>query len=731
MASRDASAAAISCASCGESKDPSNARFAHVRLGLDEAPEPVVCKCKPDSVVIDGIVKKMATVHGFAIPNRNMALTQPGDANVNVATIRFMSPDPEVEVELRFSVHMSELLYGSMTAGMFGGVISDTITETGCSWWSGPITNKIAKLRIRSNGEMTAKMPVYVGEFMPGIRLSVSYEFRFEGQIVRPEYVSRMTEQSIDTVIVGVSVKIISRRYVCEDTVSFSSEVEFKPGVTHMHIRLVMIMILNAVGSEASLKRYVEPMYMSEIRHSDHDVVDVGDLNPYKGSVMLKADGMKVYVFCYPNGYIVTFTNSALTIINYTVSHRYEALTEITNKPDVLIAEMMVDGSLVYIDTLSTDGVVVSELREYKSKPVTRFRMPPMTVRRRWGSIRDVPKNMFSSMPSDGVVCVTDFRTLRLKKPTIDLLLSGGMLKMNHNGNKVVVASGGPTMSEGSVYEFTVTRSNIAMQVVISHPVRRLVKAVPNNSDIIRRAFMSVCTDVAMSTTLYDITNMSFKMRARTYEMAQANVATTRKVIVIFGAGRFQELSKMRTSEFSYIAVDPVIDVSSLHKRSRNLRIVPYDMNTNMSKQVAAITNSPGNVLWFKGTSETFVMMRDVMSTMSAMGIPGVFSFSISYHCRVLTMLRDAGVSTFGCGFVHDKMPIGGVGHPPVTMNVIKNNTNTSLVKAVFGKSTYVEPILLMNSVPGLHLIKDALPDLWSAVDSSTVGIMSRAVIMY
>ena len=58
-------------------------------------------------------------------------------------------------------------------------------------------------------------------------------------------------------------------------------------------------------------------------------------------------------------------------------------------------------------------------------------------------------------------------------------------------------------------------------------------------------------------------------------------------------------------------------------------------------------------------------------------------------------MLRDSGVCVFGCGFVHDKMRLLGIGRPPVTMNVIKNNVSPSLVRAVFGKATYVRPILL------------------------------------
>jgi len=719
------------CPSCGESKNPINARVAHVRLGLDEAPEPIVCKCRPDNEIMSGIMRKLAVVHELTNSTSVAEVSRSVTGSVNPAIIVSMSQIPSVEVELRFSSFMSELMYGSMTAGVFGNVTPVVIDEMGCSWWSGPMTNKITKLRMRSNGELTAKMPMYVGEIMPGIKLSVSYEFDFEGKIVRPEYVSKMTEQAIGTTIRSVNVKLISRRYVCEDTISFSSEVEFDPGVSHSQIRMIASTMLNTVGSDYSLKRYIEPMYMSEARHSDHDVVDVADLAPHKGTIMIKADGMKVYVFCYPNGYVVTFSDPNLTVISYVIAHSYKYLVEISNKPDILVAEMMGDGSLIYIDTLALSGSAVSDLRMYKNKPTTVFEKPHMIVRRRWNSAGSMPKTPFSSVHSDGIVCVTESRTLRLKKPTIDLVLSNGVLSMSHVGSRIPVALGSPFMSEGSIYEFDVDRSDTPSEVVICNPTKRLIKRMPNNSDIIRRAFMSVSSNVDMSTTLYDITNASFKMRARTYEMAQANVTTTRKVIVTFGAGRFQELVKMKTSEFSYIAIDPKIDISSLSRRASRLRIVPYDVNMSMSKQVAAITNSPGNLLHFRGTSESFIMMRDVISTMSTMGIPAVFSFSISYHCRVINMLRDAGVSTFGCGFVHDNMPVSGVKSLPVSMNVIRNRGGVSLVRSIFGKSTYVEPILLGSSVPGLHSIQNALPDLWSTVDSSTIQIMSRAVIMY
>lgn len=718
------------CAKCSLSKDASTAELVHTRIGLDEAPEPLVCKCRPDSEVINGIMNKLPSINAFLDVRSRMTTMKFPSPNVNAAIITKMSRVPNVEVELRMSPFVSQLMYDSMLDGVFGDAYADVIAETGCSWWSGPSTNKVAKLRTRTTGDTIAKMIMCVHEIMPGIKLAVSYEYVFTGEIVRPEYISNMNELTVSTMISDVNVKMISRKYMCEDVVSYSSEIELEPGVAHAQLRLVLIAMMNTIGSEKEMKRYIDSAYMDEVRHADHDVVDVKDLTPYKGTIMIKADGMKVYVFCYVNGYVVTFANASLTVINYTVGMKNRLMYQITNRPDVLVAELMANGDLVYIDTLALSGMVVPCSREYRNRPMTAFECPGMIVRRRWNKISNMPTNPISRLQNDGIVCVSGFRTLRLKEPTIDLLFSNGLLYMSDNGKRVAVSHGHGLMSNNSVYEFTVIRSDQPNLVKIINPVKRLIKKSPNNSDIIRRAFMSVSEDANVSMILYDITSMSFAMRSRTYQMAQTIASAGRKVIVTFGVGRFQEMNEMRLNNFSYIAIDPDLDISNLKKRMKRTRIVPYDVNSSASKQIAAITNSPGTVLYYKGTSESFIMLVGVISTLSTMSIPSVFSFSISYHIAVINTLVDSGASVFGCGFIHDDMPTIGVGTKPVTMNVIRNRSGNSIVKATFGKSTYVEPILTMNSVLSLHLIKSAIPEIWQNVDSSTYDIMSRAVIM-
>ena len=727
------------CPNCGRSKDPSKPDFMHVRLGLDEAPEPLLCRCKPDNEIISGIMMKNDRMKKYVSGNGKLIGSKIGNVQINPVAVTNMSPNPETEVEARFTPCVSRKMYEMMEEGMFGHATADTIGEMGCSWWTGSNTNRIAKLRMRSNGEKVAKIVMYTCQIMPGIIIAVSYEFEFRGEIVRPEYNTMMDELRIMTSISGTSVTIIARRYNCEDVISYSSEIEFRNGVRYTEIRKVLNTVLMTVGSEdvlaprTRIDKFIAQMHLDESRHADHDVVDIKDLSAYKGTNMLKADGMKVYVFCYVNGYIITLTDSELTILEYAISLRSKPLFEITDTPDILVAEMMKDGTLVYIDTLALDGNPCDRTRRYSKRPMTRCEIPPMIIRKSWDKFSEMPRNPISSMEHDGIVCVTEFRTVRLKKPTIDLLYKNGFLHMVENRKMIRVAPGHKKMIENSVYEMDVNRSTNPNQVVLTDPTRRLIKRMPNNSDIIKRAFMSVSTDLQMDTILYDITNMSFKMRARTYELAQstASGSGSRKVIVIFGAGRFQEINEMRTKDFSYIAIDPEIDIETLSRRAKRLTITPYDETASFSRQVMTITNRPGRVLFYRGRSENFIVNADVISGMSRMGIPAIFSFSISYHIRVINTLVDSGVNVYGCGFVHDNMPRVGIKNGPVSMKVVENANKVASVESRFGKSVWLEPILFVNSVPGLHSVRKSFEEVWSSVDSSTYEIMSRAVIMY
>lgn len=70
---------------------------------------------------------------------------------------------------------------------------------------------------------------------------------------------------------------------------------------------------------------------------------------------------------------------------------------------------------------------------------------------------------------------------------------------------------------------------------------------------------MSVYRNEEMSTILYCVMSMSFKMRATMYDMAQSYGPTSRTVIVAFSVGRFQDPRQMKFG--AYIAIDPEIKI--------------------------------------------------------------------------------------------------------------------------------------------------------------------------
>lgn len=718
------------CPTCGLSKDPDTADFVHTRIGLDEAPEPLLCKCKPANETINAIMKRIQDIDRFSITRASMKMNSIPKPDLNVAFVRSMSRNPSVESEARLNAVMSKSLFGSMSRGMFGQTNAVEVREMGCSWWTGPFSNKISKLRVRSNGESVAKVVLSVCEIMPGIKFAISYEYGFSGTIMRPEYSTKMTQFTTKFLIEGVNVILNSRRYECEDTITYASEVEFENGIMCLDIKRVLNVLIGVIGSEAKLSRHIDAMFMSEVLRADHDVVDVTSLEAHRGTVTHKVNGMKVYVFSYKNGYVITFADRDLTIYSYSIEIDGSMLYGITNRPDVMVAELMTDGLLVYIDTLALNGNVIQKPREHMKRPMTKFAQPAMYVRRSWDSIKDVPKNLMMNVDSDGFVCVTRSRTLRMKEPTIDLLYTNGNLYANEAGKRVLITHGHELMDESRIYELDVIPSTDQGLITLRNPRRRMVKRSPNNTDIIRRAFASATRSELTSTILYDITSMSFKMRERVYEMAQTHASMNRRVIVIFGAGRFQEVNQMRLESFSYIAIDPEIDVTVLTKRSKRIRVVEFDERTSLEKQIITISNKPGSVLYYRGRSEKFMMMTNAISSLSSLMIPVVFPFSISYHITIANLFLSSGVTAYGCGFVHDNMPSKGVGIKPVTMCVERNKSGIPVVRTVFGKSTYVEPILLLNSVKNLHPVKSVMSDVWSDVDASTIEIMNRAVIM-
>lgn len=237
--------------------------------------------------------------------------------------------------------------------------------------------------------------------------------------------------------------------------------------------------------------------------------------------------------------------------------------------------------------------------------------------------------------------------------------------------------------------------------------------------------------DAGADAILLSIRSASFAMREIVYKMAQSKASSTKGVMVIFGAERFQEWRQILVGNLSYIAVDPMIDVTGLSEKLTGYSIQPYDFSTTFHSQVTSLSKQGSTVLWAKCKSEDFIARTRPIQTMAQQGIPAVFSFSVSYHIPIIKTLVPSGVRVFGCGYVHDAMPLCGVGCGPVVMRPApRSGDSIREVVSIFGEATYREPFLGRETVPGLFLVRDVMPSVWKAVDSSTEAIMERAVVL-
>ena len=464
-----------------------------------------------------------------------------------------------------------------------------------------------------------------------------------------------------------------------------------------------MAIMVCIVGCPKSLRPHIDATYLSDIRSRDPIVVDVPTLSGHSGRVLAKADGMKVYIMSYMFGYVTVLSDPGLTIQGCIVTIDDDPLAPMSRTPDVIVAEMLLNRSMVFIANLAINGQIASSTDFEYPGVRTSCRTPHFIHRTPWITMPTRSQLKFEPTPNDGIILVNDLRTIRLKIPTVDLICVDTRLCAIDNGVMVPVAMSDTNMEDGVVYEADVVKSADSKSVRIVKPRPRVTKKMSNPIDVVRRAVVSAMRDDCLSSALLDVTSMSFAIRERIYTLAQTNTSSGKNVIVIFGAGRFQEWKQMMSTKTSYITVDPEIDVTMLTKRAPTATVMPYDFRTPFNIQVMSIAKRPHTVLWAKCTSEMFIDRTMPNRFMVQAGMPAVFPFSLSYHIPVISRLSTERASTLGCGFVHDSISMTPIG---------PGRQSSSIIRATFGKSTYIEPYLSKASIPGLVLVKDDMPSL-------------------
>jgi hypothetical protein len=96
--------------------------------------------------------------------------------------------------------------------------------------------------------------------------------------VIRSEYYTTINELRIAIRVLewreSIDVVIVSRRYMYEGVVLFSSQVEFVDKMSHQDIRLVLNEPVSTVRSISLLRGSIMYSFMDEIMNVRHDVVD-------------------------------------------------------------------------------------------------------------------------------------------------------------------------------------------------------------------------------------------------------------------------------------------------------------------------------------------------------------------------------------------------------------------------------------------------------------------------
>ncbi|KAM4067550.1 hypothetical protein HRG_001445 [Hirsutella rhossiliensis] len=249
------------CKICGESKDPTKARFEHRRIGLDEPPEPVLCKCRDPDTIFSSIMARVSSVTSITETDSSMTMESLSYPSPNMVIIESVSPIPVKELEIRLDKDLAELMYIKMDRGMFASASKRRIREVGCTWWTGVGKDGNARVRKRSNGEMVVKVPKIKTRIAPGYTLAYSVEHGFSGIIKDPTYIVDMKEirYTIDMkhqyTDEWVRINMIARMYTNDTGVSYAAEFEIEGRVTNNIIRRVMAMSASMVGHPTRMLR--------------------------------------------------------------------------------------------------------------------------------------------------------------------------------------------------------------------------------------------------------------------------------------------------------------------------------------------------------------------------------------------------------------------------------------------------------------------------------------------
>ena len=672
------------CPTCGK---PLKAELRHLRLGLDEAPALVVCRC--DDVKDSDIISSAYRSSQHLVGKRPL-VTPRSPCDVVTGYLPGRETYRSMEYEVRLNSSVSERIYKSLKIRPVsrherGRPISVFVGKEQLG----------ARLRVRSSESPTVKVTLSRTRICPGMTLCSSLEVTLEdgdyptdSELFKRAFVPSTTQEYnivVHSKVVPHVNWILRCDYHSIDG-QYAAELEFtgdgeEPGFPTVASALVWLH--SNFGHEMYMSSYLPPRLVSLCTISAASVLDV--LYPLEDACVYraKADGETMWVIEAGYMWYVCRPNDKLEVVSWILRG-----TSICFGPlvSILRVEQLMNGSLVYIDLLAVNSMPLPPRRKYipPDLELLSIRSPPrMIVRLDFDTIRGAQDSMVtSSIPTDGIIAIERDTLLsyRIKAPTVDLkctgkhLISGGDIK-----TRLVMPSISGMRSK-VVYECTLS-GTIANPIVVGY-FPRVDKRKPNSGHVTRDVLSRLeNTGNDGKVISRQIQSYSFAVREYTYNVAD-NLVTSGRAIIDVGAGRLQSRSFYQSSINSFLLCDPHLDTLTLPRGFGTVDATDMD-SESILRAIKGLNKGRLKYLLYRRTAEELMDLQGVFAYVKEYKIPMVYSFSVSRVHGLFDIFSQRGVPQVGSLYLYDDADADGyiLNDSGVYMRVLDTPGNVAVVR--------------------------------------------------
>jgi len=358
-------------------------------------------------------------------------------------------------------------------------------------------------------------------------------------------------------------------------------------------------------------------------------VLDV--LIPTEDSSMYrpKADGETVWVISSHSMWYVCRVDPTLQVVSW---QPFPDIVLESSKTTIIRAELIIDGLLVYIDTLAVDWVANTPVRHYVPPVIELSKIPwrPRLISRSDYSALEGAEASRASLDiaTDGLLAIerSTSSTYRIKLPTADLICCGPYLHSTPTTRGLRFKSSWG-MIKGRVYECALTtrEGQTTVESFFPRPDKSKGNRPEVVSDAVHRALGTLSDEKVVNRK---VVQASFVVREYLYEQA-SNLKTTGSLVVDVGSGRLQSMQAMKRSNCTYLLCDPELSMGLLGANTMPMDVTLMD-GASIANVMKQLTKGRTRVAAYRGTIEELISHPEVLDYIRTWSVPMVYSFSLS-----------------------------------------------------------------------------------------------------